>query len=954
MLQMWRKWTLRLKMFTGFKKRIKGATLCCAGGYPNWSAQLPTLKITVSGIDCCALLDSGCSRSVISPSLAKFGGEFKPTRQRVIMMNGESVICNLTCVVQVEISGIELSLNCLVAKLLPKYQALLGMDVVSAMGGVTIEGDGVVKFKALCIGAVAETEKGLSVNKKAETEDIVIEDCDFNAVFANGNWTVQWNWKDEDKSPTIENQVPMYKISEDAKGAFDNEVQEWIKSGWLQPYNGEFDGLIPLMAVIQQNKDKVRPVMDYRELNQYVSSHTAGSEVCGEKLRLWRRLGEQVCTIDLRKAYLQIHVAQSLWKFQVVQFKGEIYCLTRLGFGLSVAPKIMSSIVNKVLSMDPVIRSATDSYVDDIIVNEQIVDSDVVMEMLEKYGLSAKPAEPLDGNRVLGLRLNRINGKLMWGRGNKLKPLSEVRTKKDVFSLCGQLIGHYPVAGWLRPACSFVKRHLSDLKWGDMVGETTQTMLANIMNGINEKDPVGGKWAVCNSEEGRLWCDASSLAIGVCIEIDGEIIEDASWLRKQDDLAHINLAELEALLKGVNLALCWGLKRIDIVTDSATVHAWVSSILTGDRRIKTHGMSEALVRRRLCLLKDLILECGLSVQIKLVKSQFNKADNLTRVPKRWLSRKEETGVAMVCEKEVVDLHVLIKQVHSMHHFGVNRTFFTIKRCYPNIDVSKQDVERAIKYCKECLTIDPTTIKWDPGHLDCDQTWDRIAIDVTHYGTSKYMTIVDCGPSRFSIWRRIQSETKDQISKVLLEIFAERGPPRELLMDNSATFRCEQIEELCEKWNVKRLFRCVNRPSGNGIVERNHRTIKRMAARTKGSIQEMVYWYNITPKEGLSDETSPSSQLFSYKWRCKGEPSDRDEYQGKEFSIGESVFVKPKNPRCTSRWVQGVVTGHFSPTTVEVDGRPHHIADVRRVSGKEKHPEEEYQDGDDTTGACAYN
>lgn len=111
-------------------------------------------------------------------------------------------------------------------------------------------------------------------------------------------------------------------------------------------------------------------------------------------------------------------------------------------------------------------------------------------------------------------------------------------------------------------------------------------------------------------------------------------MEDASWLRKLNDSAHINLAELEALLNGINLALKWELKKIHVITDSATVYAWVSSILTQDRRIKTHGLSEALVRRRLDLFKSLISECDLSVEIELVRSNFNEADSLTRVPKK--------------------------------------------------------------------------------------------------------------------------------------------------------------------------------------------------------------------------------------------------------------------------------------------------------------------------------
>ncbi len=88
------------------------------------------------------------------------------------------------------------------------------------------------------------------------------------------------------------------------------------------------------------------------------------------------------------------------------------------------------------------------------------------------------------------------------------------------------------------------------------------------------------------------------------MEIGDVIVEDSSWLRKQDDSAHINLAELEAVIKGVTLAIKWDLKEVEIMTDSATVFGWLVSLLTKDRRIKTHGLGEALVHRRLTLLAD--------------------------------------------------------------------------------------------------------------------------------------------------------------------------------------------------------------------------------------------------------------------------------------------------------------------------------------------------------------
>ena len=84
-------------------------------------------------------------------------------------------------------------------------------------------------------------------------------------------------------------------------------------------------------------------------------------------------------------------------------------------------------------------------------------------------------------------------------------------------------------------------------------------------------------------ETGKVWCDASSIALGVIIQIAGTTVEDAAWLRKRDDFNHINVAELEAAIKGINLAIKWGLNNIELVTDSATVHRWIQLTLTEEQ-----------------------------------------------------------------------------------------------------------------------------------------------------------------------------------------------------------------------------------------------------------------------------------------------------------------------------------------------------------------------------------
>ena len=122
------------------------------------------------------------------------------------------------------------------------------------------------------------------------------------------------------------------------------ELERWISKCWGQQWNGPDERIIPLLAVFQPTKDKVWPVMNYRELNTFVKCHTSDEmvAVCGEKIRKWRQLCGELRVVDLKSAYLQIQVSKDLWKFQVVKHKEVHYALTKLGFGLSCAPRVMT------------------------------------------------------------------------------------------------------------------------------------------------------------------------------------------------------------------------------------------------------------------------------------------------------------------------------------------------------------------------------------------------------------------------------------------------------------------------------------------------------------------------------------------------------------------------------------------------------------------------------------
>ena len=153
-----------------------------------------------------------------------------------------------------------------------------------------------------------------------------------------------------------------------------------------------------------------------------------------------------------------------------------------------------------------------------------------------------------------------------------------------------------------------------------------------------------------------------------------------------------------------------------------------------------------------------------------------------------------------------------------------------------------------------------------------------------------------------------------------------------------------MQSLLNEWQVEHRFTCAYRPQGNGICERNHRTIKTAVARSGSSVEEAVFWYNATRGER---RVAPFVWMFGATPRIPGiqqhrmdadrpqetEQSDEEEDQlDNPFSAGEKVYLR-RNGRCDEPWSgPHVITGVRSPVAVELDndGITRHVSHIRRV------------------------
>uniref|UniRef100_A0A5S6Q5M4 Integrase catalytic domain-containing protein n=1 Tax=Trichuris muris TaxID=70415 RepID=A0A5S6Q5M4_TRIMR len=877
----------------------------------------------VDGVERRVLVDTGCIKCVAYISCCK-AWQFQHVS--LIAVNGQRLrSLGIGAVYLQPVEGGRITVEVIVTDTKPLgFDFILGMNGIVALGGVTVDDHRRVSFGVE--GAVA-----CAVINEAE---IRLEEQDFVVRFSpmTRSWTARWKWTDGKEPDVLQNTVKEYSPVSGARASYEEELEEWFKNGWLVPYDtnkyGQAKGLIPLMAIVQRNKKKVRPVMDFRELNTHIETFTGDSDVCAQKLRAWRKQGTNVSVLDLKRAYLQVHIDKSLWPYQTVVYKGCRYCMTRLGFGLNVAPLVMKTVLSCALSQDQDVRKGTSAYIDDILVNEDIVKADRVVQHLLRFGLTCKaPVRVADGARVLGLKVWGERGNLIWRRDSEIGVVPKLLTRRSVFSYCGKLTGHFPVCGWLRVAAALVKRKANNAStsWDDRISdESLETLLQEISARVKKEDPVRGRWDVPGNRA-RIWADASSIALGVVLEVNGYTVENAAWLRR-DDARHINMVELDAVIKGLNIALSRDMKIIELMTDSSTVYRWISDGLSGKARLRTKAASEMLIRRRVSTVLALVKEYALQITITLVKSAKNKADALTRVSRPGT----KSRVAVCTVVDDTDYKCLIAKVHhEAGHPGVRRTLYFAKRVNPT--VCRRQVREVITSCETCRFIDPAPERWKRGSLGVKKVWWRVARDITHCRGKSYLALVDCGPSRFALWRPLRFPSSANVIQQLESVFYERGAPMELLTDNNTAFRSNMFMTFAAKWNIRIRFRCAYVPAGNGIAERCHRTVKVIAARKGCPISEAVYQYNVMPRDDRSELTAPANVLYRYTVRVRSEESAEmtTDNNNNSYAVGDTVWVKPNNVKCDSKYQSGTISRIVSSQAAEVDGVPRHVRDLRR-------------------------
>ena len=200
---------------------------------------------------------------------------------------------------------------------------------------------------------------------------------------------------------------------------------------------------------------------------------------------------------------------------------------------------------------------------------------------------------------------------------------------------------------------------------------------------------------------------------------------------------------------------------------------------------------------------------------------------------------------------ISDRQGIIESLHSLGHFGVQRTANLVQERYFWAGIF-QDVTQHVELCLECrhrniTYLQPPVLKSIPVN---DQAFYRVGIDLLGPITettrgNRYIAVAVDYLTKWAEVRAIPDKKSMTVAQFFEEdIIARHGCPRIVLSDNGLEFKGD-FSDLLVKYGIDHHFTTPNHPQTNGLTERHNGTIVNSLNRMVGS--DTTSWDMKLPK-----------------------------------------------------------------------------------------------------------
>ena len=252
---------------------------------------------------------------------------------------------------------------------------------------------------------------------------------------------------------------------------------------------------------------------------------------------------------------------------------------------------------------------------------------------------------------------------------------------------------------------------------------------------------------------------------------------------------------------------------------------------------------------------------------------------------------------------------ILNSIHNLDHLGIAATLERTSSQYywPSL---KHDVKKYVKCCDSCMKAKAGKILVNTGEFRVpDRRFSHLMVDIVgplpdSYGYKFLLTII-CRSSRYLRALPLKEATASEAATAFLhgwlEIF---GVPGQVSSDQGGSFTASLWQEMMKKLHINIKYSALYRPQANGLIERQHRSIKDSL---KAIIQDMVdrhqgRWMDHLPFVLLGKNValqpdigaSPSEMAFGLNVRVPGQ-------------ILEDYGDEPETEECLSEILRKVRT-----------------------------------------------
>ena len=247
----------------------------------------------------------------------------------------------------------------------------------------------------------------------------------------------------------------------------------------------------------------------------------------------------------------------------------------------------------------------------------------------------------------------------------------------------------------------------------------------------------------------------------------------------------------------------------------------------------------------------------------------------------YLRNPEDQQMRLVVPK--LQQKEIVKIYHSFGHFGITRTYKTLKVKFFWINM-KNDVIETISECERCqkAKTPPTKNKGPLNHLITPKypfhqlSIDFLSIDTRAKTKFKILTCID-EFTKFAFAIPVKTENAKRCAEALYQqIYTKFGIPTIVHSDRGATFMSNIMKELNLILHIKHTVTTAYRPQSNGTCERVNSTIidrirtlqPQEKQRWNLHLDSLICAYNTTMHESIG--TSPFYAMYG---RHPKTPSD---------------------------------------------------------------------------------